>query len=154
MHILIMDSDEHILGSKKCCGGVSGNCSEEGCIAWVHYQAMYGGYDEACEVHDIARFEARPAKLPEAVSETFSFEEFRDKGVLFLLNTAVFHPRGMAVEWVYDKDDRTVLVGWRVRGDGTEVWSFMKSDELDDVFARSQAFLESLIRKVEVTNGN
>jgi len=62
----------------------------------------------------------------------FSFEEFRTNGLLWLINTSVFHPRGFAVGFIYD--DEGNLVGWSINGDGTEPWVFADDADNDACF--------------------
>lgn len=81
-------------------------------------------------------------------SETFTMEEFRTNGLLWLVNTAVFHPRGLAISFVFDDDEK--VIGWRVQGDGTEPWYFEKSEAIDASFLAAQEFLESCISKVVI----
>jgi len=42
--------------------------------------------------------------------------ELRSSGLLWLINTTVFHPRGRALGLVVDPDGH--LLGWYLRGDG------------------------------------
>lgn len=72
------------------------------------------------------------------------FAEFRDEGLLWLVNRVVFHPRGYALAFHFD--DSTNVTGWSLLGDGSEPWSmggpmpegFPTEDEL---FARTCAVL-------------
>lgn len=48
------------------------------------------------------------------------FSELRDSGLLWLINRTVFHPRGFALALV----GYGGTAGWRLHGDGTEVWRF------------------------------
>lgn len=56
------------------------------------------------------------------MSETRPFEDFRDSGLLWLVNASVFHPRGYALALVYDDNDK--CVGWQLFGDGTTRWTY------------------------------
>lgn len=49
------------------------------------------------------------------------FHELSESGLLWLINRAVFHPRGFALALVRQGG---VLVGWRLLGDGSEPWRF------------------------------
>ena len=53
-----------------------------------------------------------------------TFGEFRDEGLLWLINTSVFHPRGYAIAFVYEDDDTEFKnpTGWQIVGDGSEPW--------------------------------
>jgi hypothetical protein len=61
------------------------------------------------------------------MSEVHTFEEFRDRGLLWLINTSVFHPRGYAIAFVYEDDDTEFKnpTGWQLIGDGSEPWWFI-----------------------------
>lgn len=51
-----------------------------------------------------------------------TFAEFRDTGLLWLVNATVFHPRGFALAFVFDTDRN--VIGWRLLGNGKEPWFF------------------------------
>lgn len=61
------------------------------------------------------------------------FEELRDSGLLWLVNAAVFHPRGFALAWCYDAGK---LVGWRLHGDGKEPWVFGNTTDAEFLAAQ------------------
>lgn len=63
------------------------------------------------------------------------FAEFRDTGLLWLINTSVLHPRGFALAWCYENGEVT---GWRLLGDGSESWRF-EGDGVDQCFADVEA---------------
>jgi hypothetical protein len=67
------------------------------------------------------------------------FGDLRDTGLLWLINRVVFHPRGFALGLVRGGDGQ--IVGWRLLGDGTEVWHF-EGDE-DTPFARAEEALQA-----------
>lgn len=78
------------------------------------------------------------------------FSEFRTEGLLWLINTSVFHPRGYALAFHYD--DEGNVTGWSLLGDGTEPWVFSstpptESDRLlgaislDELMARANALM-------------
>jgi hypothetical protein len=71
----------------------------------------------------------------ESVEGVRPWDELKTSGLLWLINRVVFHPRGFAVALVRRAG---VIVGWRLLGDGREVWEF--TDE-DDLFAAAQATL-------------
>ena len=56
-----------------------------------------------------------------------SFHEFREIGLLWLINRVVFHPRGFAIGFHYDDDGN--VTGWSSMGDGKEPWSFAPEAE-------------------------
>jgi len=67
------------------------------------------------------------------------FSELRDTGLLWLVNTAVFHPRGFALALVFDGGE---AVGWELTGDGTEPWMFDPTDpDLLEKFAAAEQTL-------------
>lgn len=70
-----------------------------------------------------------------------SFDELRDTGMLWMINTAVLHPRGFAMSLVFDDDGR--CTGWDILGDGTDRWTY--ADEmggrLDECFVAFEAML-------------
>lgn len=53
------------------------------------------------------------------------FEDLRPTGLLWLINTTVFHPRGYALALHFDDDGQAT--GWSLLGDGTERWSFSEN---------------------------
>lgn len=63
--------------------------------------------------------------------------ELRDSGLLWLINRVVFHPRGFALG--VQVDQHGDVEGWRLLGDGTEVWQF-NGDE-DALYAAAEAEL-------------
>lgn len=50
------------------------------------------------------------------------FEDLRPTGLLWLINTTVFHPRGYALALHFNDDGS--CSGWSLMGDGSEVWQF------------------------------
>lgn len=63
------------------------------------------------------------------------FREFRLSGLLWLLNTAVLHPRGYAVGFHFpDGVDPEVgdPDGWEIMGDGTERWAYAEASPMPD----------------------
>ncbi len=70
-----------------------------------------------------------------------TFNEMRELGLLYLINKAVFHPRGFALAFSYSDDD--TLLGWQILGDGTEAWGM--ANVLDEtLFPAVEEFLNSL----------
>lgn len=69
------------------------------------------------------------------------FSQIQELGLLWLINTSVFHPRGYALTFNYgeDEDGNMVLVGWSMQGDGTETWSM--GDDFKAEFTQSKEFL-------------
>lgn len=69
------------------------------------------------------------------------FAEFREAGLLWLVNKVVFHPRGFAL--AFDVADDGAVTGWKMLGDGREVWSFTEADD-DEGFAAVRSFLATV----------
>lgn len=100
--------------------------------------------------------EGQRQNLKPGVPPIRSFAEFRDCGLLWLINTVVFHPRGFAIGFRFD-DERHV-VGWGLQGNGTEPWHFdtePPTDEerakygwqsVDELFAKVEALFEEARR--------
>lgn len=73
------------------------------------------------------------------------FESLRELGLLWLINTTVFHPRGYAL--VLHLDDETgQATGWSLAGDGSEPWMFADDPETHARFAAAQALLAGASR--------
>lgn len=77
--------------------------------------------------------------MSEAGQPAREWGDLRDSGLLWLINRVVFHPRGYALAICMKDGEPT---GWRLLGDGSEVWRF-NNDE-DDAFARANETLASL----------
>ena len=78
------------------------------------------------------------------MNEQRPFSELRDTGLLWLINTTVFHPRGYAIALHFN--DQGEATGWSLLGDGTELWQFAvdgwpDGESPDDAF---QATLKTL----------
>lgn len=71
-----------------------------------------------------------------AEPEPRPWDDLKSSGLLWLINRVVFHPRGWALGLVR-KDG--LVVGWRLLGNGREVWQF-DGDE-DELFAAAVATL-------------
>lgn len=72
------------------------------------------------------------------------WNELREFGILWLINKAVFHPRGFAFGIVMDEDG--TISGWSMSGDGSEPWNFPEAVD-DECFARVEEFLNVLRKK-------
>jgi hypothetical protein len=66
--------------------------------------------------------------LPTASNE-FPVSELSDKGLLWLINRVVFHPRGFALALVREEDGSADY--FQLQGDGTELHWFAPSDEAE-----------------------
>jgi hypothetical protein len=82
-----------------------------------------------------AREPTSETELPR--NEPRPFSALSDSGLLWLINAAVFHPRGFALA-LHRRDGE--FVGWSLIGDGTEPWQFAGGD-LDEKFAAAEATL-------------
>lgn len=74
------------------------------------------------------------------------FHELRKLGLLWLINTTVFHPRGYAIGLAYDGPNGTGnVIGWQLFGDGSERWSFgadeVTSEMCDALFDKVKALM-------------
>ncbi len=69
------------------------------------------------------------------------FAEFKLVGLLWLVNRVVFHPRGYALTFHFEKDGS--VSGWSMQGDGSEVWSFTTEDD-DECFASVRAYFDGI----------
>jgi hypothetical protein len=87
-----------------------------------------------------------PARQPDIEESPIrSFEEFREHGLLWLVNRVVFHPRGYALAFVMSDavGMEEEVVGWKMIGDGTEPWAYEHNTE-DDLFIAAEKLFESL----------
>lgn len=64
------------------------------------------------------------------------FSELPDAGLLWLINSAVFHPRGFALT-LHRRGDE--IVGWSIQGDGSEPWHFVDHGKSDANFVAAEA---------------
>lgn len=77
-------------------------------------------------------------------AEARPFGEIRETGFLWLINKALFHPRGYALAFVKDPDGNTT--GWTVLGDGLEPWCF--TEEIDhEYFNKAERTLAEYAKK-------
>lgn len=80
---------------------------------------------------------------PDPIDEVYEngrpFAELRDEGLLWLINTTVFHPRGYALALHFDHDGNAT--GWTMIGDGSEPWQMPDSPEVDALFAKTKDLL-------------
>lgn len=70
--------------------------------------------------------------------------QFQGDGLIWLVNAAVLHPRGLALAIHLDDDGEPL--GLSVVGDGSEPWCFGPPEELGDVverFTRAEAAREA-----------
>lgn len=67
--------------------------------------------------------------------------EIRESGLLWLINTALLHPRGFAIAFCYseeDSDGKGEPIGWQLLGDGSEPWQFAEGQVTDEFQSVSQ----------------
>ncbi len=76
--------------------------------------------------------------------EAIPFEHLKESGLVWLINRAVFHPRGFSFAVHMDREGK--CMGWSVDGDGTEPWSYdrtlAKAEE--ERFRAVEAFFDNL----------
>ena len=78
----------------------------------------------------------QPERDPAQPGRIRPFGELRDSGLLWLINRVVFHPHGYALALVSDGRS-SEPAGWRLLGDGSEVWRFDGNE--DALFERVRA---------------
>lgn len=91
------------------------------------YLSDYERFGEVVDGRTVYRDEAAPAR---------AWVELRESGLLWLVNRAVFHPRGFALALVMRDSEP---VGWQLLGDGSEPWRFGVDE--DELFAAAEATL-------------
>lgn len=65
--------------------------------------------------------------------------QLKEHGLLWLINKAVFHPRGFALVLHVDRNGNGI--GWSLEGDGTEAWKMGDDIDEDRLLGRVQALL-------------
>jgi len=80
-----------------------------------------------------------------------SFKEFRDSGLLWLVNKTVFHPRGFALCLFVDQETGEVS-GWDLIGDGEESWTFSDTMDEDEHFRNVKRLLEETAEREKEEN--
>jgi hypothetical protein len=68
------------------------------------------------------------------------FRELSESGLLWLINAAVFHPRGFALALSMDTTTGAVT-GWDILGHGKTPWRY--AGDMDDRFEAAEATLAS-----------
>lgn len=82
-------------------------------------------------------------------TEILPFEALNEKGVLWLINRTVFHPRGFALALDFTEDGKAE--GWQLWGNGDEPWGFALSEgEEEKKFNAVNELLESVKEKESV----
>jgi hypothetical protein len=83
-----------------------------------------------------------PFTLPPAPQQPVRpFADFRELGLLWLVNRVVFHPRGYALALAYNDG---VCTGWELLGDGSEPWRYADEVDEDNAHAAVEALLADL----------
>ncbi len=76
----------------------------------------------------------------------FTFGVLRESGVVWMINAAVFHPRGYTLALCYPEgtaDDVWVEpIGWSILGDGSAPRQFQHDDTLDYALQAFQSLLD------------
>lgn len=78
------------------------------------------------------------------------FGELRDAGLLWLINSAVFHPRGFALTFHRRGAE---IIGWSIEGDGSEPWHFVDHGKSDANFLAAEATLQQARESAAAANG-
>lgn len=65
--------------------------------------------------------------------------QLKENGLLWLINKAVFHPRGFALVLHVDRHGNGI--GWSLEGDGSEAWQMGDDIDEDALLGRVQALL-------------
>lgn len=79
-----------------------------------------------------------------------AIREFKDTGLLWLVNTSVMHPRGYAIAVTVAEDGEPIAMS--VVGDGTEPWCF-DGEAVDQFYAHNQAEHDREFRWAESLRG-
>lgn len=93
------------------------------------------------------KFPTVKSLTPDDVQQTVRpLSEWPDKGLLWLINSTVFWPRGFSLGLSIPKDDsiEPYLAGYEIMGDGSKTWS-VSSKEVET--ARSAA-VEALFEQL------
>lgn len=73
------------------------------------------------------------AELNLDIDAVMRLKQFQDDGLVWLVNTALLHPRGYAL--CVHKDTDGNPVGLSILGDGSEPWCFAPEDAADSAAA-------------------
>lgn len=80
--------------------------------------------------------------LDKQQAESRPFGELRERGLLWLINTSVFHPRGLAMALHYGDDDPDLEepTGWSLLAAGPdEAFDYAPSVDIDECFRQAEA---------------
>lgn len=109
-------------------------CNGEGCVRHDHSQPVTAADGVSTSIAEHTPSSHR------TLWETLDFDNLRNTSMLWLINRAVFHPRGYALALTYDS--RGNCIGWQLMGDGSEVFAFPYEDD-EAMFRRAEQFLKS-----------
>lgn len=84
--------------------------------------------------------------------ENRPFADLRDSGLLWLINTSVFHPRGLAL--AIRLNEAGVATGWELifAGDGTP-FTYEDSPEIDALFRAAEQTMNQAKGQKEANSG-
>lgn len=94
-----------------------------------------------CEAR-CAFLDGLPEPAPDGVRP---FLDLRVSGLLWLINAAVFHPRGFALAVHVDAAGKAV--GWKLQGDGSQPWRY--NQDMDHRFAAAEETLRAAREREE-----
>lgn len=70
------------------------------------------------------------------------WDDMRDTGLLWAINRHLLHPQGFALAITQPMPPTDDATGWRLDGNGQEVWRFGEDVPEDALMARWHAFLD------------
>lgn len=81
-------------------------------------------------------------EAPASWDDVEEFRALQTSGLLWLINTTVFHPRGFALGMVPGKDEGPdgPYYGWKLLGDGSEAWVMPADETTDECFRAAEAY--------------
>lgn len=104
-----------------------------------------GGRETLLASFDVQPADPTAAPLPDAGAPR-SWADFRNSGMLWLINRTAFHPRGLALAFHYNEGSEAA--GWSLyRNDDGEPWQFDPATD-DDGHRRAEATLAAALRPV------
>lgn len=73
--------------------------------------------------------------------QVLPFSALSDAGLLWFVNAAAFHPRGVALTISYDGEGNAI--GWYLQGGDDEPWHFEDSPEIDERYRAANATIKA-----------
>jgi hypothetical protein len=114
----------------------------------AHSVCTYPAKDHFAQVCRALAAELRRDEIPDG---SYSFGELGDTGMLWLINTSVFHPRGVAL--AIHRDDQGRACGWKLVAAGPgEAFDFVPGPDIDRLFRQAEVTL-SLAERPTTTEG-